>query len=60
MKAEEYTRLWEDGWAVTKAIILRMRDAVKAQGGRFAMMVMAPKLKSWGIFKRRLLRPILI
>ncbi len=42
---EEYTELWEDGWAVTKALILRMRNETLAHGATFAMMAMAPKLQ---------------
>ncbi|GJL51868.1 MAG: hypothetical protein NPIRA01_30950 [Nitrospirales bacterium] len=45
MSIEDYTRLWEEGWLVTKALILRMRELVSAQGGTFAMTVMAPKLQ---------------
>ncbi|GJL61406.1 MAG: hypothetical protein NPIRA04_00600 [Nitrospirales bacterium] len=45
MSTEDYTRLWDDGWAVTKALIVRMREQVIAQGGAFAMTVMAPKLQ---------------
>ncbi|WP_447971247.1 alginate O-acetyltransferase AlgX-related protein [Nitrospira sp. M1] len=45
MSVEDYTRLWDDGWAVTKALILRMREQVLAQGATFAMTVMAPKLQ---------------
>ena len=45
MAREDYVRLWADGWAVTKALILRMRDESVSQGARFAMMVMVPKLQ---------------
>ena len=55
MGAEAYQRLWEDGWAVTQALILRMRDLVEAQGGRFAMMVMAPKLQVMKDFQSKVL-----
>ncbi|MGB0909948.1 MAG: alginate O-acetyltransferase AlgX-related protein, partial [Nitrospirales bacterium] len=45
MTADEYEQIWNDGWAVTRALILRMRDETLANGARFAMMVMAPKLQ---------------
>ena len=45
MTSDEYERLWNDGWAVTRALILRMRDKSEAQGATFAMMSMAPKLQ---------------
>ena len=45
MTKEDYRQLWDDGWAVTQALILRMRDESVAQGAKFAMMVMAPKLQ---------------
>ena len=45
MSAEEYQVLWEDGWNVTKALILRMREESRKAGAGFAMMVMAPKLQ---------------
>jgi len=45
MSVKDYTRLWEDGWAVTKALIVRMQEKVSAEGGTFAITVMAPKLQ---------------
>ncbi|MDR4494535.1 MAG: hypothetical protein R3B74_08940 [Nitrospirales bacterium] len=45
MSAEEYQSLWDDGWDVTKALIVRMRDDSRKKSSEFAMMVMAPKLQ---------------
>ncbi len=45
MSVDEYAELWSDGWAVSKALILHMRDETLARGAKFTMMVMAPKLQ---------------
>ena len=45
MSVGEYVEVWDDAWAVTQALILRMRDETIAQGATFAMMAMAPKLQ---------------
>ena len=45
MSAQDYQVLWDDGWTVTKALIVRMRDESRSKGAKFAMMVMAPKLQ---------------
>ena len=52
--AADYATLWADGWSVTKAIILRMRDVAAARGASFAMMVMASKLQGDRRYQRRI------
>jgi len=55
MSADEYQVLWEDGWKVTKALILRMQEDSRKHGARFAMMVMAPKLQVEAVYQARVL-----
>ncbi|MDH5701101.1 MAG: hypothetical protein OEZ41_14195, partial [Nitrospirota bacterium] len=55
MTADEYQAVWEDGWNVTKALILRMQEDSKKHGARFAMMVMAPKLQVEAVYQARVL-----
>ena len=53
MTAEEYRALWDDGWNVTKALLIRMQEDSKNKGARFAMMVMAPKLQVETDYKKK-------
>ncbi|HBP89270.1 MAG: hypothetical protein KC592_04245 [Nitrospira sp.] len=55
MAADEYQTLWEEGWNVTKALILRMQEDSRKHGARFAMMVMAPKLQVEAVYQSRVL-----
>lgn len=45
LSAEEYGALWQEGWAVTSALILALRDAAEAQGARFALTVLPSKVQ---------------
>jgi len=45
LSTEEYQQLWKEGWDVTKALLLKMREASAEKGATFTMMVMAPKLQ---------------
>ncbi len=56
LSAQDYEALWAEGWAVTKAIILRMRQAAEAKGAGFAMMVMAPKLQVDAAYQARVVQ----
>jgi len=55
MSVDEYQVLWEDGWNVTKALILRMQEDSKKHGAQFAIMVMAPKIQVEAAYQSRVL-----
>ncbi len=52
--AADYAALWAEGWAVTKAIIVRMREIAAARGAGFAMMVMPTKLQADPGYRKRI------
>ena len=43
LSEKDYEALWDEGWAVTRALILALRDDVVAAGAEFAITVMPSK-----------------
>ncbi|MCP5082812.1 MAG: hypothetical protein GY948_14090 [Alphaproteobacteria bacterium] len=45
LSAVDYEALWRDGWDVTAALILAMRESAAAAGARFAITVLPSKIQ---------------
>lgn len=45
LSAAQYEALWQDAWAVTGALILKLRDTAAERGTRFAITVMPSKIQ---------------
>ena len=43
LSAQDYEALWQEGWDVTRALLLALRDSVEAAGTRFALTVLPSK-----------------
>ncbi|MDH3593209.1 MAG: SGNH/GDSL hydrolase family protein [Rhodospirillales bacterium] len=52
MTRADYERLWAGGWAVTKALILDMRDKAQGIGAKFAMFIAPSKIEGDSEFRQ--------